>query len=155
MEDCIYLVSACLLGCPTRYDGGARLQDGLVALAAQGHVVPICPEMAGGMPTPRPPAEIVGGDGDDVLESQARVMTIAGEDVTQTFLRGTEHTLAVAQRYAITTAILKQFSPSCGSAKIYDGTHSGQLRDGLGVTTALLRRYGITVWSEEDFEHLL
>ncbi len=155
MGDRVYLVSACLLGCPTAYDGGARIQDSLLTLAARGRVVPVCPEMAGGLPTPRPPAEIVGGDGDDVLDGQARVVMITGQDVTQAFLRGAEHTLAVAQRYAIAGAILKQCSPSCGSARIYDGTHSGQLRDGLGVTTALLRRHGVTVWSEDDLARLL
>jgi uncharacterized protein YbbK (DUF523 family) len=83
-------------------------------------------------------------------------MTVAGEDVTGAFLRGAEHALAVAQRYGITAAILKQRSPSCGSTQIYDGTHSGQLQDGSGVTTALLRRHGIIVWSEDDLEeHLL
>ncbi|MCP4538055.1 MAG: DUF523 domain-containing protein [Chloroflexi bacterium] len=154
VDDRVYLVSACLLGCPTVYDGGTRPEDKLVAWAAQGRVVPICPEMAGGMPTPRPPAEIVGGDGNDVLDGQARVVTVTGEDVTRSFLRGAKHTLAVVQRYAITTAILRQCSPSCGSVKIHDGTHSGQLRDGLGVTTALLRRHGVSVWSEDDLEHL-
>ena len=154
MEGHVYLVSACLLGCPTAYDGGARPQEKLVALAAQGRVVPVCPEMAGGLPTPRPSAEIVGGDGDDVLDGHAQVVTVAGEDVTGAFLRGAEYALAVVQRYAITAAILKQRSPSCGSATICDGSHGGQLRDGLGVTTALLRRHGVIVWSEDDLEHL-
>lgn len=155
MEGRVYLVSACLLGCPTAYDGGARPQDKLVTLAAQGRVVPVCPEMAGGLPTPRPSAEIVGRDGDDVLDGRARVLTVTEEDVTGAFLRGAEYALAVVQRYAITTAILKQRSPSCGSTQIYDGTHSGQRRDGLGVTTALLRRHDVTIWSEDDLEHLL
>jgi uncharacterized protein YbbK (DUF523 family) len=145
----IYLVSACLLGCPSTYDGRARPQDKLIMLAAQGQVVPICPEVAGGLGVPRPPAEIVGGDGSDVLDGQARVMTIDGEDVTTAFIRGAEHTLAVAQRYGVARAILKQLSPSCGSDHIYDGTHSGRLRAGPGVTAALLRRHNVTVWSEE------
>ena len=147
MKGCVYLVSACLLGCPTAYDGEARLQGKLVALAARGQVVPVCPEVAGGLTTPRTTAEIVGGDGDDVLDGRARVMTIDGEDVTKAFLRGAECALAVAQRYGVTRAILKQGSPSCGSDHIYDGTHSGQLRPGPGVTAALLRRHGISVWS--------
>lgn len=81
-EGSVYLVSACLLGIPTAYDGGGRPQEKLIALAARGQVVPICPEAAGGLRVPRPPAEIVGGDGDDVLEGRARVMTVAGEDLT-------------------------------------------------------------------------
>ena len=151
MED-VCLVSACLLGCPTAYDGKARLQDKLLTLAARGRVVSVCPEVAGGMTTPRPAAEIVGGDGDDVLDGRARVVTITGEDVTEAFLRGAEHALVVAQRYGITRAILRQRSPSCGSVHIYDGTHSGRLRDGPGVTTALLRRHDVIVCSEDDLE---
>ena len=150
IKDCVYLVSACLLGCPTAYDGGARIQDELVALAARGQVVPVCPEAASGMAIPRPPAEIIGGDGDDVLNGRARVVTISGEDVTVAFLHGAECALAIVQRYAITRAILKQRSPSCGSTHIYDGTHSGRLRAGAGVTAALLRRHGVVVYSEQD-----
>jgi len=150
IKDCIYLVSACLLGCPIAYDGGARVQDELVALAARGRVVPVCPEVAGGMPIPRLPAEIVGGDGDDVLDGRARVVTISGQDVSAAFLRGAECALAIVQRYAITRAILKQRSPSCGSTYIYDGTHSGRLMAGSGVTAALLRRHGVVVYSEQD-----
>ena len=148
MDGHVYLVSACSLGCPTAYDGEARLQGELVALAARGQVVPVCPEVAGGLPTPRPTAEIVGGDGNDVLDGRARVMTVTGQDVTEAFLRGAEHTLAVARRYGVTRAILRQCSPSCGSACIYDGTHSGRLRDGPGVTAALLRRHGVIVDSD-------
>jgi uncharacterized protein YbbK (DUF523 family) len=123
-------------------------------MAARGQAVPICPEVAGGLTTPRPAAEIVGGDGNDVLNGQARVMTVTGEDVTEAFLRGAEHALAVVRRYGITTAILKQRSPSCGSVHIYDGTHSGRLRTGPGVTAALLRRHGVIVQSEEHLGHL-
>ena len=100
----IYLVSACLLGCPTAYDGDARPQEKLISLAARGRVVLICPEVAGGLGIPRQPAEIVDGDGNDVLDGRARVVTVDGEDVTEAFLRGAEHALAVAQRHGITTA---------------------------------------------------
>lgn len=151
----VYLVSACLLGIPTAYDGEAHLYRELRvlvarALSARGYVVPVCPEMAGGLETPRPPAEIVGGDGNDVLDGRARVLTIAGKDVTAAYLDGAEYALEVAQRCGVTAAILKQRSPSCGSDYIYDGTYTGQLRAGPGVTTALLRRHGVIVWSEED-----
>ena len=144
----VYLVSACLLGFPTAYDGDARPWAELIALAARVWVVPICPEVAGGLPVPRPPAEIVGGDGDDVLEGRARVVMVTGEDVTEAYLRGAECALEAARRHTITTAILKQRSPSCGSTCIYDGTHSGRLRAGQGVTAALLRRHGVAVWSD-------
>lgn len=145
----IYLVSACLLGVPCAYDGRAHPQAELIALAAQGRAVPVCPEVAGGLGVPRPPAEIVEGDGDDVLDGRARVVTVAGEDVTEAYLRGAECALATARRHGIPVAILKERSPACGSTCIYDGTHSGRLRAGQGVTTALLRRHGVTVWSEE------
>jgi len=146
----LFLISACLLGIPTAYDGAGRLQVELLPLAARGWVAPICPEAAGGLPTPRPPAEIVGGDGNDVLDGRARVVTAAGEDVTAAYVRGAECALAAAQRYGVAAAILKQRSPSCGSACIYDGTHTGKLRAGPGVTAALLRRRGVIVYSEED-----
>lgn len=149
-ERCLYLVSACLLGCPTAYDGGARPRAELVALAARGQVLPVCPEVLGGLETPRPPSEIVTGDGDDVLDGRSRVLAANGEDVTEPFLCGAEHTLAIVQRHGITRAILRQRSPSCGSSTIYDGTHTGRLKAGCGVTVALLRRYGVIVCSEDE-----
>jgi uncharacterized protein YbbK (DUF523 family) len=149
-----YLVSACLLGVPCAYDGQGRLAADLLSLAACGQVVPICPEVAGGLPIPRPTAEIVGGDGGDVLEGRARVVTVAGDDVTCAFLHGAERALAVAQQYGITTAILRQRSPSCGSACIYDGTHSGMLIPGQGVTAAFLRWHGVEVLAEADVSHI-
>jgi uncharacterized protein YbbK (DUF523 family) len=156
-----YLVSGCLLGIPCAYDGEARSVRELVALAAQGWAVPICPEVAGGLPIPRPTAEIVGGgglfqsDGEDVLDGRARVVMVTGEDVSEAYMRGAERTLVAARRYGITTAILKQRSPSCGSTHIYDGTHSGRLITGRGVTAALLVRNGLTVWSESDVDVIL
>ncbi len=144
------LVSACLLGMRTAYDGEGRATEALVRLAAQGRAVPICPEVAGGLPIPRSPAEIVGGSGEDVLEGRARVLTIEGEDVTAAYIRGAEVALAVARRLGLRRAVLKARSPSCGSRCIYDGTHSGRLISGQGVTAALLRRAGVEVVSEEE-----
>jgi uncharacterized protein YbbK (DUF523 family) len=145
-----YLVSACLLGICTRYDGGYCPVPRLIELAARGLAVPICPEMAGGLPVPRPPAEIVGGDGQAVLDGQARVLTIEGEDVTEAFLSGARQALETAKRLGIRQAVLKDESPSCGCRRIYDGTFSGHKVSGQGVTAALLQRNGITVLSEED-----
>jgi len=136
MEGDVYLVSACLLGFPSAYDGSDHPEPELLALAARGWVVPVCPEVAGGLGIPRPPAEIMGGDGGDVLDGRAQVLTVAGEDVTAAYLRGAEQALSATQRYAITTAILRERSPSCGSGCIYDGTHAGKLRKGQGVTAA-------------------
>jgi len=146
----VILVSACLLGLPTAYDGRGHPTPELVRLAAQGQVIPVCPEVAGGLPVPRAPAEIVGGDGNDVLDGRARVVTIDGRDVTEMFVRGAEAALALARRYGVRLAVMKTRSPSCGPAGIYDGTHSGRLVSGEGVTVALLRRAGITVLSEEE-----
>lgn len=134
------LVSACLLGTPCRYDGAGKADARVLALAAKRRLIPVCPEQLGGLPTPRPPAERVGG----------RVLTTGGADVTDAFLRGAEETLRLAQLFGCKTAILKARSPSCGSGRIYDGTFSGTLVSGSGVTAALLRQNGITVLTEED-----
>jgi uncharacterized protein YbbK (DUF523 family) len=110
-------------------------------------LIPVCPEESGGLSTPRPPAEIVGGDGDAVLDGKAKVMTADGTDVTEAYLRGAHHALEMAQSHGATHVILKARSPSCGCDTIYDGTFSGTLTSGDGVTTALLKRHGITVTS--------
>ncbi|MBL7183454.1 MAG: DUF523 domain-containing protein [Anaerolineae bacterium] len=146
------LVSACLVGVSCQYDGGSCPNDQIQDLATQGGVLPFCPEVAGGLPTPRPPAEIQGGDGGDVLEGRARVVTIEGKDVTVQFLAGARKALRVAQRWGIKAAVLKARSPSCGVGQIYDGSFSGRLVEGDGVTAALLKREGIIVKSEEEWE---
>jgi uncharacterized protein YbbK (DUF523 family) len=150
-----YLVSACLLGIRTRYDGGCCPVYQLIQLAARGLAVPVCPEVAGGLPVPRPPAEIVGGDGQAVLDGQARVLTIDGEDVTEAFLSGARQALETAQCLGIRQAVLKEDSPSCGLGRIYDGTFSDRMVSGQGVAAALLQRNGITVLSEEDLEEII
>ncbi|HID65087.1 MAG TPA: DUF523 domain-containing protein [Anaerolineae bacterium] len=149
-----YLVSACLLGICTRYDGECCPVPRLIKLAARGLAVPVCPEVAGGLPVPRPPAEIVGGDGRAVLDGQARVLTIDGKDVTEAFLAGACQALETAQCLGIRQAVLKDDSPSCGCRRIYDGTFSGHRVSGQGVAAALLQRSGIKVLSEEDLEIL-
>jgi uncharacterized protein YbbK (DUF523 family) len=151
-SDSVILVSACLVGIPCRYDGGRCPHDQLQALAAQGDVFPLCPEVVGGLPTPRPPAEIQGGDGGDVLEGQARVVNVEGKDVTAEFLAGAQKALYVARQWGIKEAVLKARSPSCGAGQIHDGSFSGRLVEGDGVTAALLKREGILVKNEEDWE---
>jgi len=146
----VFLVSACLVGIPCQYNGGSHPDDRLQALAAQGRALPLCPEVLGGLPTPRPPAEIQGGDGSDVLEGRARVVNIEGEDVTAEFLAGAQKALQIARQWHIKEAILKARSPSCGAGQIYDGSFSGQLMEGDGVTAALLKQEGIIVKSEEE-----
>jgi uncharacterized protein YbbK (DUF523 family) len=146
----VFLVSACLVGIPCQYDGGSCCNDRTQDLATQGSVLPFCPEVAGGLPTPRPPAEIQGGDGHDVLEGRTRVVNIEGKDVTAEFLAGAQQALRVAHRWGIKEAILKARSPSCGVGRIYDGSFSGRLVEGDGVTAALLKREGIIVRNEEQ-----
>ncbi|RSN50949.1 MULTISPECIES: DUF523 domain-containing protein [Actinomadura] len=146
------LVSSCLAGRPVRYDGAAKpVDDGLFARwRAEGRLVPCCPEVSGGLAVPRPPAEIVGGDGRAVLDGTAAVRTAAGEDVTDAFLRGARHALDTARRAGARVAVLKEGSPSCGSDRIYDGTFTGAATPGEGVTTALLERAGVRVFGEDD-----
>ncbi|QXI28269.1 DUF523 domain-containing protein [Pseudomonas vanderleydeniana] len=143
------LVSRCLLGHRVRYDGGASGPHGqLAAWQDEGRVVALCPEVAGGLPTPRAAAEIPGGQGGQVLEGIVRVMTHDGEDVSQAFIDGARQALELVRRHAIRVAVLKANSPSCGNLQTYDGTFTGVKVSGEGVTTALLRQAGVQVFSE-------
>ena len=143
------LVSRCLLGHRVRYDGGASGPfDLLDQWIAEGRVVPLCPEVAGGLPTPRAAAEIPGGQGAEVLDGQASVITTDGEDVSAAFLSGAWQALELVQKHAIRIAVLKAHSPSCGNVLTYDGTFSGVKVAGEGVTAALLKRHGVQVFSE-------
>ncbi|OWA09969.1 purine-nucleoside phosphorylase [Streptomyces sp. CS113] len=145
------LVSACLMGRPVRYDGGAKtVGDEVVGRwRDEGRVVVFCPEVSGGLPVPRPPAEIVGGDGADVLDGVARVLTASGEDVSRQFVRGALLALGAARAASVRVALLKESSPSCGSLRVYDGRFAGTRVPGHGVTTALLRRAGVRVFGED------
>ncbi|MGE8361816.1 DUF523 domain-containing protein [Pseudomonas sp.] len=143
------LVSRCLLGHHVRYDGGAHGPFGVLQRwQAEGRIVPLCPEVAGGLPTPRPPAEIPGGQGAAVLDGVVQVLTVDGEDVTAPFVDGAEQALALVQRHGIRLALLKARSPSCGNLENYDGTFTGRKVAGEGVTAALLRRAGVRVFNE-------
>ena len=155
------LVSVCLLGQPVRYDGGTVVTEGgiLARWQMEGRIVPMCPEMAGGLPVPRLPAEIHGeGGGAAVLRGAARVVEHHGHDVTDAFVLGAQRALEAAQEAGVQVAVLTERSPSCGSAFLYDGTFSSQLQPGEGVTAALLRQNGIRVFSQHQLEeaaHLL
>ncbi len=142
------VVSACLAGCRCRYDQRAATGADIEAMVQSGEAIPVCPEQMGGLPTPRNPAEMVGGDGFDVLDGRARVLDSQGNDVTDAFIRGAEQALRIAQLVNASAAVLKSKSPSCGSAQIYDGSFSGRMKTGVGVTTALFMRNGISVSSE-------
>ncbi len=151
------LISACLWGQPVRYDGQAKtLHDPRVEKwRDEGRLVPICPELAGGLFTPRLPAEIESGNvGVDVLAGRARVVDSAGADVSAAFISGAEAALSLALKTGCAYALLIDGSPSCGSAEIYDGSFSGLKHVGEGVAAALLRQNGIAVFSQGELDAL-
>lgn len=130
---------------PCRYDGKASTDTYVEELVQRDEALCVCPECMGGMTTPRHCSEIVGGDGYDVLDGRARVMNSAGEDVTEFFIRGAQATLEACKKHGVHHAVLKAKSPSCGAGKVYDGSFTGSLKPGDGVTAALLKRNGISV----------
>lgn len=144
------LVSACLCGINTKYNGENNLSQGVLKLIRKEKMIPICPEQLGGLTTPRKPCEICGGTGGDVLDRKAIVITSDGKNVTDNFLRGAYETLNLAKAFNIRKAILKSKSPSCGYNKIYDGSFKRNIIKGNGVTTELLIKNGIKIYTEED-----
>ena len=139
------LISACLLGTSCRYDGGSKPVLSVEALMGRYQLVPVCPEQLGGLPTPREPSERQGDT----------VVTRSGADVTAQYRRGAEQALHLARVFGCKKAVLKERSPSCGAGEIYDGTFSGTLTPGDGVTAALLQANGIEVFGESEIEALL
>src|ERR1043166_4737793 len=129
-------MSACLAGVACTHEAEAKTREWAVRLVAEGRAVLVCPEVAGGLPIPRPAAEMQGGDGADVLEGRARVVSEDGEDVTDAYLRGARRACEAARTAGAQLAILKARSPSCGCGAVYDGTFGGVLKDGDGVTVA-------------------
>ncbi|CNE60602.1 DUF523 domain-containing protein [Yersinia nurmii] len=148
------LVSACLMGQPVRYNVSAVSgeRDILRRWESDGRLVIICPEMAAGMPVPRPAAEIQAGNGEFVLAGRALVREISGADVSAEFVLGAQLALKLARENGCKVAILTEGSPSCGSSVIYDGHFSGTLLSGSGVVTALLRSQGIQVFSQNQLD---
>ena len=146
------LISACLLGDKVRYDGNSLLSQNeiLQRWIEEGRVISICPEVSAGMSIPRAPAEILGGDGNDVLSGSVRVVENTAADVTDMFLKGAENALALCKKQQIEMAVLADFSPSCGSSAIYNGDFSGTKIEGVGVTAALLIANGIQVFSQHQ-----
>lgn len=134
------LVSACLLGIDCKYSGGNNLNEKVLEYIKDYEVIPVCPEIMGGLSTPRPPSERIG---DKVLNNQ-------GTDVTNEYTKGALETLKLAKLFNVKKALLKAKSPSCGKGKIYDGTFNSTLIEGNGVTVDLLESNGIEVISEQD-----
>lgn len=140
----VILVSNCLLGTECRYKGDGCRCGGVLRLAEEHTLVPVCPEQMGGLPTPRDPAEIQG----------ERVVSCAGKDVTAEYQKGAETALFLAKLNRVDFAILKAKSPSCGKGLIYDGTFTGNKIPGNGVAAALLQENGIPVYTEEELDKL-
>ena len=141
------LISRCLLGEPCRYDGKCSYSPVCEKIRAEGHIlIPVCPETEGGLPTPRPPAE---------LQPDGRVINRAGENVTDQYKKGARLALKKAEDYSCTIAVLKARSPSCGCLKVYDGSFSKTLIEGKGVTARLLTEAGICVVDEEHVSSVL
>lgn len=139
------LISACLLGEKCRYDGGGNYTPGVERLREFCQLVPVCPEQLGGLPTPRTPSERVG----------ERVLSKTGTDVTEAFRTGAERTLETALSHGVRFAMLKERSPSCGCGYIYDGSFSGRIIPGNGVTAELLAQNGIRIYGEGCIQELL
>ncbi|WP_294907722.1 DUF523 domain-containing protein [Tatumella sp. UBA2305] len=151
------LVSACLMGFRVRYDGSDKpaVLDALEQLRQENRLVICCPEQAAGLPTPRLPAEICGGEGEDVLSGNAVILENHGKDVTREYLKGARLALQVAQQTGCRYALLADGSPTCGSQKIYCGDFSGHQINGSGIAATLLRRHGIEVFSEQQIPQLV
>lgn len=140
------LISRCLLGAPCRYDGKSKPlpDETLQALRARYDLIPVCPEVLGGLPTPRTPSERQG----------SRVVMKTGADVTKEYRRGAEAALQAARENHVCAAVLKERSPSCGKGEIYDGTFTGTLTEGNGVTAEVLLDAGFAVYGESEIDTL-
>lgn len=132
------LVSACLLGTACRYDGKSKPNENIIALKEKYGLIPVCPEIMGGLPTPRLPSEIING----------QVIMKDGKNVSSNYIKGAEETLRLARLFGCRRAVLKEKSPSCGFGRVYDGTFSGALTQGNGITAKLLTENGIEVLGE-------
>ena len=139
------MVSSCLVGINSRYNGFNKLDENIIKFLMGEIYIPLCPEQLGGLPTPRNRAEIVGGDGFDVLEGKARVIDSFGIDVTEEFIRGAKEVLKIINMFDIKKAILKEVSPSCGINFI---SCKDKSVSGIGVTSAILKNSGIEIISE-------
>jgi uncharacterized protein YbbK (DUF523 family) len=151
------MISSCLMGSKVRYNGSdlaitSPLFSELISLV---EVIPFCPEVSGGLATPRAPAEIIKGTGYEVLQGESRVINNEGIDVTEAFLRGAELALHICLQHGISVALLTESSPSCGSNTIHNGEFKGIKIPGKGVTTALLEKNGIRVFNQNQLSELI
>ncbi len=140
------LISACLFGANVKYDGKNNKID-ISKLNKKYELIPFCPEVEGGLPTPRPPSEIISN-------KPLKIINSSGEDVTHYFLKGAKKALYICQKFNIKKALLKENSPSCGKNFIYDGSFSKILKRGQGITTSLLSKNSIKIFSEKETDYL-
>lgn len=145
----IFLVSSCLVGINCRYNGKNKFNTCILKFLKDRQFLPLCPEQLGGLPTPREPSFFVNGDGFEVLRGKTTVIDSVGRDVTENFIKGAKETLSCVKRFRINKAIMKDRSPSCGVTKTLNTTNG--IVSGVGVTTALLVRNGVKVFSEKNF----
>ena len=138
------LVSACLLGTPCRYDGKSKPKEAVIALKEKYELIPVCPEVFGGLSTPRLPCE----------QKDGRVIRKDGEDQTAFYEKGARITLDLAKKHNCRIAILKEKSPSCSPHQRYDGSFSGKLVDGMGLTALILTENGISVFGEDEIDQI-
>ena len=138
------LVSACLLGIGCRYDGKCKPNEDVIKLSEEHNLVPFCPEIYGGLPTPRVPSEIVG----------EKVLNAEGEDVTEQYSKGAEEALKTAKMFGCEVAIMKEKSPSCGNGLVHTGKFDGGLIEGDGITVRILKKNGIRVFGESEIESI-
>ena len=150
------LISACLAGDRVRYDGKKipLTNIHLVNWHKKGMLIKVCPEVSGGLKIPRQPCQILNGNGLDVLNGTAKVIDIHGRDVTLPFISGAEYTLSLARKFDIKIAVLKEKSPSCGVNSIYNGLFDSTLIPGFGVTSAILKKAGLNVFSETELDQV-
>ena len=152
------LVSSCVLGLPTRYDGNGEFNkdEKLIDILIKKNIffIPLCAEQLGGLETPREPTEIEKGfTSKDILSGKGKILTKSGKDLTEKFLKGAHIVLEFCKGYEITHAVLAQRSPSCGYSKVYDGSFEGKLIEGKGILAQLLEDNGIRI--VEDYRELL
>ncbi len=143
------LISACLVGEPIRYNGKkiVTANEILNSWKKENRIIPVCPEVLGGLSVPRPRAEIINGQGEDVLSGQVRVIDISGRDLTASFVTGAQKVLELALKNKISFALLTDDSPSCGSSYIYNGRFDGTRIPGMGVTACMLKPNGLKIFN--------
>jgi len=144
-----YVISACLLGIPCRWNGKSKINKKAFGVYLKGNAILVCPEIIGGLPTPRPACEIIGGDGKDVLNGRAKIFDKKGKDFSKDFANGSAIALEkIVKKHGIKKAILKSGSPTCGVGHIFSGKFDGKRKKGMGIFAAMLEKNGVEIIEE-------